>query len=404
MTALHQYISAIGSFQGVLLFFLLACDRDTTAASKILGLTCLSMGLAFFLPFITYGVAAEVFNPLAAWLFFLPVMYGPLLYLYCSKVVFNAQFVATDLWHTAPLFACYALNLDTLFIQHEALRLWIVGAQVPTSRLWFSEYILFAVAMAYLVATAFLIKRYHRQASDTLSNFNPDIFRWLGMLISFFIVIFSAKGVMAFSNFATLTMVVLSDLLIVLVILLIALTQWKNPHFFAIGSSDGDERVLTNNSMSHEAKDIRINNIGTQNLGTQRLGAQSIRVGRTGNDNSGALDKKTRASMFDELVKHIEQEKSYRNSELSLSKLADSTGLSPHHLSEVLNQHAGENFNHFINSYRVKEVCERLNSSSSSKVLDIAIQAGFSSKSTFNTIFKKFMGVTPTQYRQRSQT
>jgi AraC-like DNA-binding protein len=75
--------------------------------------------------------------------------------------------------------------------------------------------------------------------------------------------------------------------------------------------------------------------------------------------------------------------------------------LSPHHLSEVLNQHAGKNFNHFINAYRVKEVCEKLNSSSSLKVLDIAIQSGFSSKSTFNTIFKKFMGVTPTQYREK---
>lgn len=373
MTAVHQYISAIGSFQGVLLFFLLVCDRNTTAASKLLGLYCLSMGLTFFLPFITFGVAAEIFNPLAAWLFFLPVMFGGLLYLYCSKVVFNAPFKTSNLIHLVPLFACYALNFDALFIQHEEFRLWIVGAAAPTQRLWLSEYILFGVAIGYLIATAFLIKRYHQQASDTLSNFNPTIFLWLGVLVSSFTVIFMAKGIMAFTNFATMNMVVLSDALIVLIIVLISLTQWKNPQFFAINSHDGDEQALISKPVAQ------------------------------GDDNAGAIDEDTRAAMFDQLTKHIEQEHSYRNSELSLSKLADSIGLSPHHLSEVLNQHAGQNFNHFINAYRVKEVCEKLNSSSSFKVLDIAMQAGFSSKSTFNTIFKKFMGLTPTQYRQRYQ-
>lgn len=369
MTALHQYISSIGSFQGVLLFFLLVCDRNTTTASKVLGLYCLSMGLAFFLPFITFGVALEVFNPLASWLFFLPVMYGSLMYLYCSKVVFNAPFKGFDFLHILPLLACYAFNFDVLFVQHEAFRLWINGAAAPTQRLWLSEYILFGVAILYLIATAFLIRRCHRQASDTLSNFNPAIFQWLGLLVSSFIVIFSAKGVMAFTNFATMTMLVLSDALIVLIILMIALIQWKNPQFFAISSHGGDEQALISGLVPQ-----------------------------------GAIDENSRAAIFKELTKHIEQEHSYRNSELSLAKLADAIGLSPHHLSEVLNQYAGQNFNHFINSYRVKEVCEKLHSSSSFKVLDIAMQAGFSSKSTFNTIFKKFMGVTPTQYRQQVQS
>lgn len=372
MNALHQYISAIGSFQGLLLFFLLVFDRNTSAASKVLGLYCLSMGLAFFLPFITFGIAPEGFNPLAAWLFFLPVMYGGLLYLYCSKVVFNAPFKAADLVHVLPLLACYALNFDTLFFQHEEFRLWIVGASAPTQRLWFSEYILFGVGIAYFIATAFLIRRYHHQASDTLSNFNSTIFLWLGVLVASLIVIFLVKGVMAFTNFETMSMLVLSDALIALIILLIALNQWKNPHFFVINGHGGEQAFI------------------------QELASQD-------NKNVGVIDENTRAMMFDQLTKHIELEHSYRDSELSLAKLADSIGLSPHHLSEVLNQHAGQNFNHFINAYRVKEVCEKLESSSSFKVLDIALQSGFSSKSTFNTIFKKFMGVTPTQYRQKTQ-
>ncbi len=360
MTALHQYISAVGSFQGILLFVLLVCDRSTSAASKVLGLYCLSMGLAFLLPFITFGLAFEVFNPMAAWLFFLPVMYGALLYLYCKKVVFNAPFETADLIHLTPLIACYGLNLDSILLQHEELRLWIVGAQPPTQRLWLSEYILFGVAIGYLLATALLIRRYHQQAFDTLSNFNPAVFQWLGLLVSSFILVFCLKGIMAFSDFATMNMLILSDGVIALIILIIALTQWKNPQFFQISNQNSTEQTRLNKQSISEA------GIGT-------------------------IDEGTRSAMFDELVIHIEQERSYRNNELSLTTLAESSGLSPHHLSEVLNQHAGKNFNQFINEYRIKEVCKKLSSSNSTPVLDIAMQAGFSSKSTFNTIFKKLM-------------
>jgi AraC-like DNA-binding protein len=370
MTALHQYISAIGSFQGVLLFFLLFYDHKTTAASKVLGLYCLVLGLAFFLPFITFDVAYEVFNPLASWFFFLPVLYGSMLYLYCRKVVFNAPFTRVDLIHFLPLLACYLLNADALFYYHEEMRQWIVGASAPTQRLWFSEYLLFGVVIAYLMATALLIKRYHQQASDTLSNFNPAIFHWLSALVLSLISIFLVKGIMAFSNFATSTMLILSDAMIVLIIYFIALRQWKNPQFFVINSK-GDEQALSQGSNLSET------------------------------EGAGAIDESTRAIMFDELTQHIEKEHSYRNNTLSLPTLADAIGISPHHLSEVLNQHAGQNFNHFINAYRVKEVCDQLNSTSTASVLDIALQAGFSSKSTFNTIFKKFMGITPTQYRQK---
>ena len=373
MTAIHQYISAIGSFQGVLLFFLLFYDHKTTAASKTLGLYCLVLGLAFFLPFITFDVTYDAFNPLAAWLFFLPVLYGSLLYLYCRKVVFNAPFKRVDLVHLLPLLACYVLNADALFFYHEEMRLWIVGSPAPTQRLWFSEYILFGVALAYCVATGLLIRRYHQQASDTLSNFNPAIFQWLTALVISLIVIFMVKGVMAFSNFATLTMLVLSDAMIVLIIYVIALKQWRNPEFFVIDSS-GDENVLNQPITPSEYESV------------------------------GVVDEETRVVMYEEITRHIEEEQCYRNSQLTLSTLADAIGISPHHLSEVLNQHAGQNFNYFINAYRVKEVCDALRAKSSATVLDIAFQAGFSSKSTFNTIFKKFTGVTPTQYRQEHQS
>ncbi|MEL7313186.1 MAG: helix-turn-helix domain-containing protein, partial [Pseudomonadota bacterium] len=90
----------------------------------------------------------------------------------------------------------------------------------------------------------------------------------------------------------------------------------------------------------------------------------------------------------------------YRNSDLTLSALAEATGLSGHHVSEVLNQHAGKNFYEFINGYRVEYVQNRLRERQDAKVLDIAMEAGFASKSTFNAVFKQSTGQTPTQFRR----
>ena len=368
MSTLHQYISAIGSFQGIILFILLTTDSRVTAASKVLGLCCLCLGLTFLLPFITSGIAHKALNPLAVWIFFLPVMYAPLIYLYCRKVVFDKPFQATDLIHLLPLCVCYLLNIDALFSYHEEFRLWVVGAPAPTLRVWLSEYLLFGFAIFYTLAAALVIKTYQQQATNTLSNFDSSIFKWLGILIFSFVLIWSTKAVMALTNVATKEMLIISDALIVIVIYLIALAQWRSPKLFNISNISGDELAHSKDSNFEAA---------------------------------GTMDEETHAILFDVLKKQFEQEALYRNSKLTLTKLAELTGISSHHLSEVLNQYVGRNFNHFVNAYRVDEVCERLKSSSSSKVLDIALEAGFSSKSTFNTIFKKYKGVTPTEYRQQ---
>jgi len=371
MSSLHQYIIAVGSFQGITLFILLVTDSRVTAASKVLGLCCLFLGLTFILPYITSGLTPEVLNPMAAWMFFFPVIYGPLIYLYCRKIVFDKPFNAIDLIHFLPLPLCYLLNIDALFFYHEEFRLWIVGGPAPTQRVWFSEYILFATSLFYLVASALVIKRYQQQAANTLSNFNPSIFKWLGIIMFAFILIWLTKAVLALTNFASFEMLLISDALIVILIYLIALAQWRNPTLFTIENSADDELAATS--------DPRKSNLAS----------------------AGTIDDKTREMLFDTLKEQFEREALYRDSKLTLAKLAELTGISSHHLSEVLNQYAGRNFNQFVNGYRVDEVCERLQSASTSKVLDIALEAGFSSKSTFNTIFKKFTGVTPTQYRQQ---
>jgi AraC-like DNA-binding protein len=99
----------------------------------------------------------------------------------------------------------------------------------------------------------------------------------------------------------------------------------------------------------------------------------------------------------------VETERVYLEADLSLPALAQRAGLSTHELSYVLNEGFGVNFFQFINAYRVAEA-QRLLASAQHQHLSlvgIAFEAGFSSKTTFNTTFKKVTGLTPSQFQQQ---
>jgi len=147
---------------------------------------------------------------------------------------------------------------------------------------------------------------------------------------------------------------------------MIAMMQWRNPQLFTIPGLSTEQR--------EEPRAIE----------TQT---------------TGELDPDIRANLFATLKEQMEAKQLYLNNGLTLLDLAKTTGLSRHHLSEVLNRYAGKNFYEFVNEYRVAHAKRRLVEDKSAKVLDIAIEAGFSSKTTFNVIFKQFTGQTPTQYR-----
>src|SRR6058998_3290168 len=82
--------------------------------------------------------------------------------------------------------------------------------------------------------------------------------------------------------------------------------------------------------------------------------------------------------------------------------LARRLSTTPHKLSEVLNSQLAQTFYDFVNGYRVRYVQSRIESEDARnlKLLSLALDAGFASKSTFNEVFKKHTGKTPSDYRR----
>ncbi len=103
------------------------------------------------------------------------------------------------------------------------------------------------------------------------------------------------------------------------------------------------------------------------------------------------------------LLNYMETKKPYLNGDLSILDLSNQTGISRHHITQVLNEKYKRNFFTFINEYRVKEVIERFKDPryNNFTILAIAFDSGFNSKTTFNSIFKSHTGLTPSEYREK---
>ncbi|MCF2875734.1 MULTISPECIES: helix-turn-helix domain-containing protein [unclassified Tenacibaculum] len=98
----------------------------------------------------------------------------------------------------------------------------------------------------------------------------------------------------------------------------------------------------------------------------------------------------------------MKEQQLYLNSDINLASLSEHMNITPHQLSYIINKGFNQNFYQFINGYRVNKAKSLLldNSSDKLSILGIAFEAGFNSKTAFNTTFKKFTNKTPSEFKK----
>lgn len=105
------------------------------------------------------------------------------------------------------------------------------------------------------------------------------------------------------------------------------------------------------------------------------------------------------------LLALLEKEKPFLNPTLKVSELAQNVELPSHQLSQVLTEGLNTNFYDLINYYRIEEIKKRLVHPKYRhySILAIALDCGFNNKTTFNRVFKKYTGKTPSDFvRQKN--
>ena len=118
---------------------------------------------------------------------------------------------------------------------------------------------------------------------------------------------------------------------------------------------------------------------------------------------ASSLPDNEKNNILQKLQQYMVKEKPYLEPELTLDKLAAQLSLKPKMLSQVINELLQQNFFEFINFYRIEEAKKLLTNPKDKKitVLEVMYQVGFNSKSSFNTLFKKSTGLTPSDFKKQ---
>ena len=105
--------------------------------------------------------------------------------------------------------------------------------------------------------------------------------------------------------------------------------------------------------------------------------------------------------LIERLEEAMENDKPYLNQNLSFERLAEKLEIPVKELSNAINRHYEVNFYEFINNYRMQEARSMLEDPLlfDKSITDIFYDAGFNSKSVYNTLFKKKFNKTPSQFR-----
>jgi len=107
--------------------------------------------------------------------------------------------------------------------------------------------------------------------------------------------------------------------------------------------------------------------------------------------------------LITKLAHFLIAERNFLDPQLSQEKVAENLGVSTGHLSETINTQLQQSFKEYVNTLRVETAKTYLKNPEFSNytLVAIGLEAGFNSKSAFNTSFKKITGLTPSEFKKK---
>ncbi len=104
--------------------------------------------------------------------------------------------------------------------------------------------------------------------------------------------------------------------------------------------------------------------------------------------------------------KVMTEKKLFLKKDLTQKEVAQEIGIQSYIFGKVLNENFGDNFNRFVNEYRVEKAKEILVDPSylNSTIYAVVHDSGFKTESVFYTNFKKIVGMTPKEYQKKLET
>ena len=242
--------------------------------------------------------------------------------------------------------------------------------------------------LVYALATYSLIKRYHAAAYATQSHAYSLSINWiLFVLIGFLLTELIDLARLNLQPYISLNSNLVGQFIMNLssffLVLLLALKLLHQSEFF-LGLSEFEQSQQRNLEQSNkEQAQVRLPD--KNELSEQIEASQKNLVN-------------TEQLVFDEVKRVLEEKKLYTIPRLSLTDVSKNTSFLERDISRAINLISQSNFCEFINQLRVDSVVKQLPLPDNKTILEVALESGFNSKSSFNAAFKRTTKMTPSQF------
>lgn len=124
-----------------------------------------------------------------------------------------------------------------------------------------------------------------------------------------------------------------------------------------------------------------------------------------GRYSGSSLNKDSQQELFGRLERLMQNDQVYKNSLFTWEKMAELLGTNRTYLSQTINEQTGLTFTHYMNKYRIEEARRILaDPQDDTPIKAIAADLGFSSVTTFYTLFKAVVQMSPDQYRKHARS
>lgn len=291
----------------------------------------------------------------------LMLAYGPAYYLFTKNLVYGELSLKKHWVHFIP--AMLALPFT---------QWWLQVLQVG-----------FVILVVYVVITVRLLARYHRELAEVTADNESYTLRWLsktmGAILFLAVVDFTRLNLQM-----SLSVDILRNWYLLSTVLtlsyscyLIVMAVWQ-PILYS-GIADYEKNVVVTRETARAP---------SPSSTAQQGGSEQVRS-----------EDEADVAIFASIDAHVRATRAYSRAKYSLVELAEEVGLDQRAVSWAINSVGQRSFSDYINAFRVAEVKAQLEREGSKcNLLEAGLNAGFNSKSSFNAVFKKHTGCSPSQF------
>lgn len=307
------------------------------------------------------------------------LLISPLLWIYIKKMV-RPDDNTSIRKHIVPSISVgillLILELSIFIINHKTFQ--EIAVQIMTFVTLFSITVFFLAQSLYYSIVSFKLYTAHQQRVGNYFSYSENIdLKWIRILIIGYVAFIIGLIIVNFMKGDISD--ILFDLLMITYITYIGINALNQKEIYP-----ADAKTITLSDENNQI-DLKNNHI-TENLSNSAENDEII--------------PELFIQLKSELIKKINEDKIYKDQDLTIYKLAKEINTNSKYLSTIINKEFGKNFVNFINEYRITEAKQNLKSE---KFKNYTIEAlgqhvGFKSKSSFNIAFKKYTGKTPTEY------